>query len=144
MIGGFFISLLLMEKFINKVLSNCIEGFVLYDYKGSYWIVHPEKNLWVVKVNCYSGYTYFNYFFFHNIFSYMSLDVIKNKKYIFNWIVNDLGLFVSEHLYSDYLPGEYDWRKDFEVDLVIEYGKIIARRPDSLRSMESPTPFLES
>lgn len=120
-----------MEKFINKVLSNCIEGFVLYEYRSNYWIVHPEKNLWVVSVNSYSGYTYFNYFFFHNIFSYMSLDVIKNKKYIFNWIVNDLGLFVSEHLYPDYLPGEYNWIKDFEVDLVIEYGKIIARRPES-------------
>ena len=52
-----------MENFINKVLSNCIEGFVLYDYKGSYWIVHPEKNLWVAKI-AYSGYTFFNYFFF--------------------------------------------------------------------------------
>lgn len=132
-----------MEKFINKILNSCIEGFVLYDYKGSYWIVHPEKNLWVAKI-AYSGYTFFNYFFFESIFFYMSLNAKKDKWYIANWLRNHLGFHISEHFYFDYSPGEYDWRKDFEVDLVIEYGKIIARRPDSLRSMESPTPFLES
>ena len=57
--------------------------------------------------------------------------MIKDETYIHNWIVNELGLFVDgEHYYPDYLPGEYDWRTDFdEVDLVIELGKVIAVRP---------------
>jgi hypothetical protein len=96
---------------------------------GSYWVIHPEKNLWVIKVSSYSGYTYFNYFFFYNLFFYLSLEVIENKKYISNWITNELGFFVSKHCYPDYLPGEYDWTNDFSVDGIIERGKIIARRP---------------
>jgi hypothetical protein len=132
-----------MEKLVNKVLNTSIEGYTLYYRAGSFWLINSTTNQWVIKVG-YSGYTYYNYFFFHGIFSYLSLDVIKDKKYIYDWIVNELGFIVSEHYYPDYLPGEYDWRKDFEVDLVIEYGKIIDVRPDSLRSMESPTPFLEN
>jgi hypothetical protein len=60
-----------MNKLVNKVLNNSIEGFVCYEYK------------------------------------------------------------------------EYDWIKGFEVDKVIERGKIIARRPVSLRSRESQ-PFFDS
>lgn len=54
---------------------------------------------------------------------------MKNVKPISGWVINELGFSVSEHCYPDYLPGEYDWRKDFEVDKVIERGEIIARRP---------------
>jgi hypothetical protein len=123
-----------MEKLVNKVLNNSIEGYVCYLYRESHWIINPENNVWVVKVS-YSGYTFFNYFYFHNLFPYMSLDAIKDKDYISNWIVNELGFMVINHCYPDYLPGEYNWIKDFEVDKVIERGEIIARRPDSLRSV---------
>ena len=133
-----------MNKLVNKVLNNSIEGFVCYEYQGSYWVVHPEKNLWVIKVSTFSGYTFFNYFFFHNLFFYLSLDLIENKKYISDWVINELGFFVSEHCYPDYLPGEYDWIKDFEVDSVIERGKIIARRPVTHSVRGNPHPlFLE-
>jgi hypothetical protein len=60
---------------------------------------------------------------------FLSFDVVKNTKYISNWIISELGFSVSEHCYPDYLPGSYDWTKDFDVDKVIERGKIIARRP---------------
>jgi hypothetical protein len=120
-----------MKKLINKVLNNSIEGFVCYEYKESYWIVNPTSSQWVIKV-AYSGYTFFNYSFFNNLFFYLSLDVVKDKKYISDWIINELGFSVHEHCYPDYLPGEYDWVKDFEVDKVIERGKIIARRPTKL------------
>ena len=117
-----------LKKLINKVLNNSIEGFVCYEYKESYWIINPETGHWVVKVS-YSGYTFFNYFFFHRIFFYMSLDVMGNKKFISNWIREGLGFNVAEHCYPDYLPGEYDWSGDFETDKVIERGEIIATRP---------------
>jgi hypothetical protein len=117
-----------VKKLVNKVLNDSIEGYVCYEYQGSYWIVNPETNRWVIKV-AYSGYTFFNYFFFRNIFFYLSFDVVKNTKYISNWIISELGFSVSEHCYPDYLPGSYDWTKDFDVDKVIERGKIIARRP---------------
>ena len=123
-----------MEKLVNKVLNKSIEGYVCYLHNDSHWIINPTNNRWVIKVSS-SGYTFYNYFFFHGIFSYLSLDVIKDKIYIYDWIVNELELFVSDHCHPDYLPGEYNWIKDFEVDLVIERGKIIAVRPDSLRSM---------
>lgn len=64
----------------------------------------------------------------------MSLNVIEDKKYISDWVINELGFFVSDHCYPDYLPGEYNWVKDFEVDKVIERGNVIARRPVSLHS----------
>lgn len=123
-----------LKKLINKVLNNSIEGFVCYEYKESYWIINPITNQWVVKV-AYSGYTFYNYFFFRDLFVYMSLTVPGNDKYISKWIGEELGFVVSEHCYPDYLPGAYDWTKDFEVDKVIERGEIIATRPVSLCSV---------
>jgi hypothetical protein len=68
----------------------------------------------------------------------MSLVVPGNDSYISNWIRNGLGMnFVGKHCYPDYLPTVYDWRKDFEVDKVIERGVIVASRPTSLCSGES-------
>jgi hypothetical protein len=123
-----------MKRLVNKVFNNSIEGYVCYEYKESYWIINPATNQWVIKVS-YSGYTYFNYSFFHTLFFYLSLDVVKNNKYISGWIIDELGFFVSEHCYPDYLPGSYDWSDDFETDRVIEFGEIIARRPVSLCSV---------
>lgn len=123
-----------MNKLVNKVLNNSIEGFVCYEYKESYWIVNPEKNLWVVKV-AWTGYTFYNYFFFLELFRYISLTVPADDNYISKWIGEELGFYVSDHCYPDYLPTVYDWTKDFEVDMVIERGEIIARRPVSLRSV---------
>jgi hypothetical protein len=120
-----------MKKLVNKVLNCSIEGYVCYEYRESYWIVNPSTNEWVIKVG-HTGYTFYNYHFFKNIFRCLSLNVIEDKKYISGWVVDELGFFVSEHCYPDYLPGEYDWTKDFEVDKVIERGKIIAHRPVSL------------
>jgi hypothetical protein len=107
---------------------------VCYEYKESYWIINPETEQWIVKV-AYSGYTFYNYFFFYNIFLYMSLMVPKNDNHISDWLRDGLGFVVSEHCYPDYLPGAYDWTKDFEVDKVIERGEIIARRPGLLCSV---------
>ena len=131
-----------MEKLITKVLNETITGYVWYEYRGSHWIINPITKTWVITVS-YSGYTFYNYFFFHNLFSYMSLVVPGNDGYICNWLRNGLGFTVGEHCYPDYLPTVYDWTKDFNVDEVIERGVIVASRPNSLRSRESQ-PFFEN
>jgi hypothetical protein len=50
---------------------------------------------------------------------------------------------VGENCHPDYLPGEYDWRGDFDVHEVMRDGVRIPTDGDSLRSRESQ-PFFES
>lgn len=66
----------------------------------------------------------------------MSLSPDNIPLYVRDWVVNELGFYVSDHCHPDYMGGEYDWRKDFDAMEVIEHGVVshIPRRPDSLCS----------
>jgi hypothetical protein len=107
-----------MDKLINRIISDSVRGSQIYRYQGNTWVIFKDKKEWAISVSD-GGYLWFNYDLFNNLFKYLSLDLIDNSFYIKNWVINNLGIKVEGHCYSDYLPDEYDWRDQFNVDEVI-------------------------
>ena len=108
-----------MDKFIDKVIGDSVRGSEIYRSKDHTWVIFKDRKEWVVSVSD-GGYLWFNYDFFNNLFNYLCLDLIPDSVHIKNWVINNLGIKVEGHCYSDYLPNEYDWRDQFDVDEVLE------------------------
>lgn len=121
-----------IDKFIEKVIGDAVSGSEIYRSKEHTWLIFKDKKEWVVSVSD-GGYLWYNYSFFNNLFKYLSLDLMDNSVHIKNWVINYLGVKVASHYYSDYLPDEYDWRNQFNVDEVLEGNCPIAG--GSLRSV---------
>jgi hypothetical protein len=111
------------NKLINKVLNSSIEGYTCYLYRNSHWIINSSTNDWVVQVSN-SGYTFYRQEFFKKICYYLSLSPGDIESYVRDWVVNELGFYVSDHCHPDYMGGEYDWRKDFDAMEVVDYGVV--------------------
>ena len=109
-------------KLVSDIIETSTTEFIPYRYKDWTWLINPETEQWVVSV-ADSGYTFYNYEFFHNLFKYASLNCILHKKYIRYWTEERLKVSVSKHLYPDYYPGDYDWTKDFDVQEVFDKGE---------------------
>jgi hypothetical protein len=107
-----------MDKLINRIISDSVRGSQIYRHQDHTWVIFKDKKEWAISVSD-GGYLWFNYDLFNNLFKYLSLDLIDNSFYIKNWVINNLGIKVEGHCYSDYLPDEYDWRDQFNVDEVI-------------------------
>jgi hypothetical protein len=45
-----------------------------------------------------------------------------NNPHVKRWVENNLGLKVGDNFHPDYLPGEYDWRGDFDCHEVMRDG----------------------
>jgi hypothetical protein len=111
-----------MEKIIDKVINNSVAGSCLYSHKGSTWLIFPEKKEWIISSFNENGYLWYNHKFFSNLFRYLDLGLGDDNVYIRNWVENNLGLKVGEHCHPDYLPNDYDWEKEFNVEEVITKG----------------------
>ena len=74
-----------MEKIINKLINEFTEGVDIYTYNGSTWLIFTESKQWIIELTKNKT-LWFNFNFFNNIFSYVSLDVLKNQKYITKWV----------------------------------------------------------
>lgn len=109
---------------VNKVIDLYLKDYLVYHYKGWYWVIHPESREWVVNV-ADSGYTFFNrdfWLIFSNFYPSNDLDGD-----IHNWVVYKLGVVKGKHFYPDYIPHEYNWRDEFDegkVDEVLDDGNI--------------------
>jgi hypothetical protein len=111
-----------MEKIIDKVISDAVQGSCLYSHRDSTWLVFPEKGEWIVSQYHKNGYLWYNHDFFRNLFLYLDISVGDNNPHIKRWVENNLGLKVGENYHPDYLIGEYDWRGDFDVHEVMRDG----------------------
>jgi len=113
-------------KITNKLVKDIIEfsttEFIPYRHRDWTWLINPESEQWIVSV-ADSGYTFYNYEFFSNLFKYASLNCILDKKYIKNWTEERLKVSVSKHLYPDYHPGDYDWKDQFNPKEVLDNGE---------------------
>jgi hypothetical protein len=111
-----------MEKIIDKVISDAVQGSCLYSHRDSTWLVFPEKKEWIITLYDKNGYLWYNHDFFRNLFLYLDISVGDNNPHIKRWVENNLGLKVGDNCHPDYLPGEYDWRGDFDCHEVIREG----------------------
>lgn len=111
-------------KLISNIIETATKEFVPYRHRNWTWLINPKTEEWIVSV-ADSGYTFYNYDFFSNLFKYASLNCIDDSQYIKIWTMERLNVFVSEHCYADYTPGDYDWSDDFKPKEVIEQGELI-------------------
>jgi len=112
------------EKIINRMINDSIEGSQLYCLKDSTWLIFKDKKEWIVNVNNLNGYLWYNHAFFKNIFDYLCLDINEHSGYVRNWVINNLGIEVGDYCHPDYLPGDYDWTDEFDVNEVLDCGTI--------------------
>jgi hypothetical protein len=74
-----------MEKIINKLITNAIEGVDTYFHNGSMWLIFTDRKEWVIELDK-NGTLWYNYDFVKNLFNYASLGVIENQHYITMWV----------------------------------------------------------
>lgn len=111
-----------METIIDKVISDAVKGACLYSYRGSTWLINPEKKQWVVTVYNENGYLFYSHDFFTNLFRYLDITLGDNNLHVKRWVENKLGLKVGDNYHPDYLFSEYDWSGDFDAHEVIREG----------------------
>jgi len=131
-----------MEKVINRMINDAVEGVDTYKTKDSTWIIFTESKKWVIELTK-DGTLWYNYNFFNDLMMYLSMDVVENQHYITKWVEDNVINGVKEtcchdmkltksvekiiqkgikNTYSDILPEEYDWSDQFDVKEVIETG----------------------
>jgi hypothetical protein len=103
-----------MEKIINRLINDGVEGCDVYRHNNSTWLIFTDTKQWVVELN-EGGTLWYNYSFFNNLFQYVSLDVIENQQYITKWMENIIqkGLRYT---------GSPDWNRDRVAKDALENG----------------------
>ena len=74
-----------MKKIVNCLINEAVENVDQYDNDGSIWLIFTEDKRWVIELTK-DGTLWYNYRFFKDLFSYVSMDVVKNQNYITEWV----------------------------------------------------------
>ena len=74
-----------MDKVINRLINDHVNGADTYRTKDSTWIIFTESKKWVIELT-HEGTLWYNYHFFKGIFTYLSLNVIDEQHYITKWV----------------------------------------------------------
>ena len=74
-----------MDKVINRLINDHVNGADTYRTKDSTWIIFTESKKWVIELT-HEGTLWYNFHFFRGIFSYLSLNVIEEQHYITKWV----------------------------------------------------------
>ena len=107
-----------MDELIDKIISYSVKDFQYHIVGSWFWVVSKEKKEWVIGIS-QNGYTWYNHYFFNNLFNYLSLEVGDNNRHIRNWAEKNLGVKISENCHPDHLPDEYDWSDQFNLDKIM-------------------------
>ena len=111
-----------MDKLIDKVISDAVQGSCLYSHRESTWLIFPEKGEWVITLFDKNGYLWYNHDFFRNLFLYLDMGLGDDNPHVKRWVQNKLELKVGDNCHPYYLPGEYEWRGDFDAHEVMKEG----------------------
>jgi len=100
-----------MEKIINKLINDFTEGVDTYTHNGSTWLIFTESKQWVIELTD-SKTLWYNYNFFKGIFSYTSMDVVDNQRYITKWVEDNV--INKELTYTTLFRDARDRKQQFE------------------------------
>jgi hypothetical protein len=90
-----------MKKIINQIINDAIEGVDVYHYKGSVWLILTNEQKWVLELK-ENGVLWYSYYFFENLFKYVSMDVVENQHYITMWVEDTIknGVMSTSQFYK--------------------------------------------
>jgi len=91
-----------MEKVVNRLIDNAVEGVDTYKTDGSTWLIFTETKKWVIELTK-DGTLWYNYNFFKDLLIYASMDVVENQHYITQWVEDTIINGVKETTPSGYL-----------------------------------------
>lgn len=74
-----------MKKIVKKLIDNSLKGVDVYTLEKSVWFIFTETRQWVFELSG-SGTLWYNYYFFKNLFNYLSLDVVESQEYITKYV----------------------------------------------------------
>ena len=78
-----------MEKIVKKLIDESICDADSYFHNGSILVIYTEKEEWVFELKK-NGDLWYNYYFFKDLFSYLSMDVVENQHYITKYVEDAL------------------------------------------------------
>jgi hypothetical protein len=114
-----------MEKMFFKMVDEMCKDYLYYVHKGYLWFINPNTGEWVVSYYYETKYPWWNFYFFNNIYNFLSMD-INDRQPIRNWIESRLKVEIGLNCEPDRLPGSYDWSGDFEAEDVLSEGKVFS------------------
>ena len=78
-----------MEKVVNRMINDAVEGVDTYKTKDSTWLIFTESKRWVIELTK-DGTLWYNYNFFKDLLVYLSMDVVENQHYITKWVEDNI------------------------------------------------------
>jgi predicted peroxiredoxin len=78
-----------MEKIVNRMINDAVEGVDTYKTDGSTWLIFTETKRWVIELTK-DGTLWYNYNFFKDLLVYLSMDVVENQHYITKWVEDNV------------------------------------------------------
>jgi predicted peroxiredoxin len=78
-----------MEKVVNRMINDAVEGVDTYKTDGSTWLIFTETKKWVIELTK-DGTLWYNYNFFKDLLIYLSMDVVENQHYITKWVEDNV------------------------------------------------------
>ena len=70
---------------VKELIDFNSEGVDTYNHNGSTWLIFTDQKKWVIELTKEKT-LWYNYYFFTNVFKYLSLDVVENQHYITKWV----------------------------------------------------------
>ena len=103
-----------MEKIVNRMINDAVEGVDTYKTKDSTWLIFTESKKWVIELTK-DGTLWYNYNFFKDLLIYLSMDVVENQHYITKWVEDNVINKVKRTL-------DLEFRNQLNVEDTIENG----------------------
>ena len=103
-----------MEKVINRMINDAVEGVDTYKTDSSTWLIFTETKKWVIELTK-DGTLWYNYNFFKDLLIYASMDVVENQHYITKWVENNVINKVKRTL-------DLEFRNQLNVENTIQNG----------------------
>jgi len=103
-----------MEKIVNRMINDAVEGVDTYKTDGSTWLIFTETKKWVIELTK-DGTLWYNYNFFKDLLIYLSMDVVENQHYITKWVEDNVINKVKRTL-------DLEFRNQLNVEDTIENG----------------------
>ncbi len=115
-----------MEKVVNRLIDNAVEGVDTYKTDGSTWLIFTETKKWVIELTK-DGTLWYNYNFFKDLLAYLSMDVVENQHYITKWVEDNVINKVKRTL-------DLELRNQLNVEYTLQNGvkyteNVLCQRP---------------
>jgi hypothetical protein len=137
-----------MEKIINRLIIDAVEGCDVYHHNKSTWLIFTDTKQWVVELTG-GGTLWYNYNFFHNLFKYVSLDVMDNQQYITKWgednVINKTQVNLTKNKMSDFVSDSLIRDGSIDSVRVNEYSlNYVSKQRDCEDTIENGVKHTES